>query len=76
VEVRRWLGDGQETLFVFNHSYGAAVATVAVRLPWSVRKARELENDQPVRFDSNAGRTIFHKRLAAGEIWVLSMAGL
>ena len=76
VEVRQLLGDRQETLFLFNHSDSPADTTLAVRLPWKVAEARELENDQPVRFDSNAGRTIFRKRLAASEIWVWSVRGL
>jgi beta-galactosidase len=76
VEVRQLLGDRQQTVLVFNHANNPADTTLAIRLPWTAREARELENDQTVRFESKAGRTIFQKRLAAGEIWVISVRGL
>jgi beta-galactosidase len=76
VEVRQLLGDRQQTVLVFNHANNLADTTLAIRLPWTVGEARELENDQTVRFESKAGRTIFQKRLAAGEIWVINVRGL
>lgn len=76
VEVRQLVGDQQQTIFVFNHSDSPADATLAIRLPWPAREVRELENDQPVLFETKAGRTIFQKHLSAGEIWVIGVRGL
>jgi len=76
VEVRQLVGDKQHTIFIFNHADSPADATVALQLPWTAREARDLENDQPVRFESKAGRTTFQKRLTAGEIWVIGVRGL
>jgi len=76
VEVRQLAGDKQQTIFVFNHSDSPADATLAIRLPWSAGEVRELENNQPVRFETRAGRTIFQKHLSAGEIWVIGVRGL
>jgi beta-galactosidase len=75
VEVRQLVGDRQQTIFVFNHSENAADATLAIRLPWTAREARELENDQPVRFETKAARTMFQEHLAGGEIWVIGVQG-
>src|SRR5437016_5621832 len=75
LEVRRLVGDHQQTMLVFNHSNAAADALIAVRLPWAVQQARELETDEPVSFRAEAGRTTFHKRLTTGEIWVFSVRG-
>ncbi|SPF47223.1 putative Glycoside hydrolase family 42 domain protein [Candidatus Sulfotelmatobacter kueseliae] len=76
VEVRQLVGDKQQTIFVLNHSDSPADATLAIRLPWSAGEVREIENDQPVRFETRAGRTIFQKHLSAGEIWVIGVRGL
>ena len=73
LEVRRLVGDHQQTMLVFNHSSAAADASIAVRLPWAVQQARELETDEAVLFRAEAGRTTFHKRFLAGEIWVFSV---
>ena len=75
VEVRHLAGDKQQTIFVFNHSENPADATLAIRLPWTAREARDVENDQAVPFDIKAGRTVFQKRLVAGEIWVIGVRG-
>jgi len=73
VEVRRLVGDGEQLVLVFNHASGSAELTFDIRLPWTIRDARDLENDQPVSYQVNAGQTVFHKRLSAGEIWVFSV---
>jgi beta-galactosidase len=75
VEVRRLTGDGQQTILVFNHAGNPADASITVHLPWKLQEARELQSDQAVAFRVEAGRTIFHKQLAAGEIWVFSVRG-
>lgn len=75
VEVRRLVGNGEQLVFVFNHGSSPAELTFEIRLPWTVREARELENDRPVDFQNRMGRTIFHKHLAAREIWVFSIRG-
>ena len=73
IEVRRLVGAGQQMILVFNHSSGSADLSVAIRLPWNIRDARNLENDQPVSYQFSAGQTTFRKRLSAGEIWVFSV---
>jgi uncharacterized membrane protein len=75
VEVRRLNGDGQQIILVFNHANNPTDASIAVRLPWAAKRARELDTDQAVAFRLDAGRAIFRKRLAAGEIWVFSVQG-
>lgn len=75
VEVRRLIGDHQQTILVFNHANAPADASVTIHLPWAVKQARELENDSPVNFQDTAGRATFHKHLASGEIWVFSVRG-
>ena len=76
VEVRQLVGEKQQTIFVFNHSDSPADATLAIRLPWPAGEVRELESDQPVRFETKAGRTIFQRHLSAGEIWVIGVRSL
>ena len=75
VEVRRLVGAEQQMILVFNHASSNDDVTLAVRLPWRIREARELESNQPVSYQNNAGRTVFHKRLGGGEIWVFSISG-
>jgi beta-galactosidase GanA len=75
VEVRRLVGAEQEVILVFNHSSSNADITLTVRVPWPVREARQLENDQAVGYQNNAAQSTFHKRLAAGEIWTFGVRG-
>jgi beta-galactosidase GanA len=75
VEVRRLVGPDHQLVLVFNHASTTADITLAIRSPWTIREARELETDQPVSYHSNNGQTILHKRLAAGEIWTFSVRG-
>ncbi len=75
VEVRRLVGADEQIILVFNHSSTIANVTAAIRLPWTIRDAREWQHDQPVNYESNAGQTVFHKHLAAGQIWVFSIRG-
>jgi hypothetical protein len=75
VEVRRLVGEGEQLVLVFNHAGSPVDLMFDIRLPWTVREARELENDRPVDFQNLRGRTIFHRRLAEGEIWVFSIRG-
>lgn len=75
VEVRRLVSEGEQLVLVFNHASSAADLKVDIRVPWTIQKARELENDRPVDFQNFGGRTIFHRHLAAGEIWVFSIRG-
>ncbi|HXW90958.1 MAG TPA: beta-galactosidase [Terriglobales bacterium] len=75
VEVRQLVGERQRTILVFNHANTSADATLTVRLPWTLREARELENGSPVGFQSHGGRSTFHKVLAGGETWVFSLRG-
>jgi beta-galactosidase GanA len=75
VEVRRLVGADEQVILVFNHSGSIADVTLDIRFPWTVREALGLENHQRVSFQNNAGQTVFHKRLDAGEIWTFSARG-
>lgn len=75
IEVRRLVGADQQLILVFNHASASADLVLAVRLPWAIREARDLENDQSVSYQNNAGKTTLHKHLEAGEIWVFSVRG-
>lgn len=75
VEVRRLVGADQQLILVFNHAGTSADIALAIRSPWTIHEARELESNQPVSYQSNIGQTILHKRLAAGEIWAFSIRG-
>ena len=75
VEVRRLVGDGEQLVLVFNHASSPADLKFDIRLPWAVREAREFDNDRPVDFQNRMSQTTFHRRLAAGEIWVFSIRG-
>ncbi len=73
VEVRRLVDERFQFLFAFNHSSAAMDATISIRLPWSLDEARDLADDRVVQFRKTGGKTIFQKRLNAGEIWVLRL---
>jgi beta-galactosidase len=73
VEVRRLFGNGEQLVLVFNHGSSNADITLKMRLPWPVREARELENDQPIIFQNSVSQTTFHKHLTAGEVWIFSV---
>jgi beta-galactosidase len=75
VEVRRLVADGRQIILVFNHASDSADLSLAIQFPWRIREARELEKDQPVTYTSTGSQTIFRKRLAGGEIWVVSISG-
>ena len=67
------MGDRAQFLFAFNHSAKPADATIALNLPWPVRDARNLADDQKVSFTTGGGRVNVQKKLAPGEIWVLRL---
>jgi beta-galactosidase GanA len=73
VEVRRLVSDTVQFLFAFNHSTQPAEATIAVNMPWAVRDARSINEDQEVAFGKSAGRVVLNKNLAGGEIWVVRL---
>jgi beta-galactosidase len=75
IEVRRLDREGGQTIFVFNHADGPAELNLRVHFPWTVREARDVESDQQVHFQGEAGWTLFHKQLSAGEIWVFDVRG-
>jgi beta-galactosidase len=75
VEVRRLDREREQTVLVFNHAHSPADMTLRVHFPWAVRQGRELESDQSVSFQDEAGWTLFHKRLDAGEVWVFDVRG-
>ena len=75
VEVRRLGGDREQTIFVFNHARAPADMTLQIRFPWTAQQATDLEDNRPVHLENRAGRALFRKRLAGGEIWVFSVQG-
>lgn len=75
VEVRRLTGERQETIFVFNHAESAADLTLSLRFPWTIREVHSFEDDRLVQFENRAGRAMFHKQLAGGEIWIFHVSG-
>lgn len=70
-EVRRLVSDRTEFLFAFNHSPQPADTTIAVQMPWPVRSARGVNDDEKVAFTQSGNRLILTKRLPAGGIWVV-----
>jgi len=74
LEVRRLVGERTQFLFAFNHSRNPADATIAIRLPWRIREARNVADGQVVSFREAAGKVILQKKMAGGDIWVLRLA--
>jgi hypothetical protein len=73
VEVRRVVSDRAEFLFAFNPSVQPADATIAVTLPWAVRGAHSINEDQAVSLAESAGQAVLRKKLDAGEVWVVRL---
>jgi beta-galactosidase len=73
VEIRRLVGDQIQILFAFNHSQQAADPTIALRSPWPVKSARDVEDDHAVTVVTRGGNTILHQALAPGAIWVVRL---
>jgi beta-galactosidase len=75
VEVRRLVSEGQQLVFVFNHSEKPAGATLLLRLPWNIQRARNISDDQPLAFEVKNGRAVLHTNLNGGEIRIFSLEG-
>jgi len=73
VEVRRLEANDGQFLFAFNHSDQAAEAKISVRLPWDVREARSLNNEQKVTFRQSADGLSIEAPLPARGIWVVRL---
>jgi len=73
LEVRRLINDHEQLVFAFNHSKNPANATLSVRVPWKVQRARNLSDDASVPFQARNRRNVLHKNFAQGEIWVFSL---
>ena len=71
MEVRRLEGNDVQFLFAFNHSDHAVDAKIAIRLPWTVREARSLNNQQKVAFRQSEEGLVLAAPLPAGGIWVV-----
>jgi beta-galactosidase len=71
VEVRRSEGNGVQFLFVFNHSDHAADAKISTRVPWPVRDARSLNEEENVQFSQSEDKVVLTKHLSGGGIWVV-----
>ncbi len=73
VEVRRLVSDNVQFLFAFNHSPQPAEATIAIKMPWAVREARSINEEQKVSLGESQGRVVLKKALTGGEIWVVRL---
>jgi beta-galactosidase len=73
VEVRRLLSPQEQLIFVFNHSEKPAPASISIRVPWSVREARDIVTDRPVKFNDAHGGVVLDKNLSGGEVWVVKL---
>ena len=71
MEVRRLEGNKVQFLFAFNHSDQPADAKIAIRVPWTVRDAQSLNDQQRVEFNQSEEGLVFAKQLSAGGIWVV-----
>lgn len=73
LEVRRLESANRQFIFIFNHASAGADASVAVRLPWRVKEARDLVTGQAVPVQVNGDKTVLRKDLAPDAIWVVSL---
>ncbi len=73
LETRRLVGDRVQILFAFNHAQRVADTTIALRSPWRVKGAQDLEDDRTVGVETHGGRVILRKPLPAGAIWVVRL---
>ena len=73
VEARRLVGDRVQVLFVFNHGQQSADTTIALRLRWRVKEAKDLENEGTVGLETQEERVILRKSLPGGGIWVVRL---
>jgi beta-galactosidase len=71
MEVRRLEGNGVQFLLAFNHSDHPADAKIAIHVPWTVRDARSLNDQQKVAFSQSEEGLVLAKQLPAGGIWVV-----
>ncbi|MGO8734956.1 MAG: beta-galactosidase [Terriglobia bacterium] len=71
MEVRRLEGNDVQFLFAFNHSDQPADAKIAIRVPWTVRAARNLNDEQKVAFSQSEEGMVLTRQLSAGGIWVV-----
>ncbi len=74
VEVRRLVSASEQVLFAFNHSGQPVRATISVRLPWAVKEARNLSDDETVFVQQESGRVNLVRSLRAGEIFVVRVS--
>jgi hypothetical protein len=75
MEVRRLQGTDVQFLFAFNHSDHPAEATIAIRVPWTVRDARSLNDGQKVAFTQSEEGLTLDALLPAGGTWVVRFEG-
>ena len=71
VEVRRLEGKGVQFLFAFNHSDQRANANITVRVPWTVREVRSLNEQQKVQFSQSEEGLVLTLPLAGNGIGVV-----
>jgi beta-galactosidase len=71
MEVRRLEGSDVQFLFAFNHSDHPADVRITVHVPWTVREARSLNDQQKVAFSQSEEGLVLAATLSAGGIWVV-----
>jgi beta-galactosidase len=74
VEVRRLVSSKEQLVFIFNHAEKPAQASISIRVPWSVREARDIVTDRPVNFKDSHGSVTLEKNLSGGEIRVVKLS--
>jgi len=74
IEVRRLVSPKEQLVFIFNHAQKPAEAAISIRVPWSVREARDIVTDRPVTFRDEHGNVLLDKNLTGGEIWVVKLS--
>ena len=75
IEVRRLVSGRRQIVFVFNHAKDSADVMISLRLPWPLRTARELVDDRAVEFQTENGKSLFHRKLTGDGIWILELEG-
>ena len=73
LEVRRLASADQQFVFVFNHASGTAKASISLHVPWKVKKASDLVENQDVPEQARGDEIVLQKDLAPGAIWVISL---
>ncbi len=73
IEVRRLVSPQEQLIFVFSHADKPANAAIAIRIPWSVGRATDLETNRPVRFQKESGGVVLNETMPAKGVWIVKL---